>query len=99
MNRESEGKSSGIPHLAKNQRDMGHPSLVREQGIQRSAGGFANVCLDIRPAGHLLGVAGRLLRLHRYAGKRPAYSAQSASAAVPSPTSVIASAPAVASPG
>jgi hypothetical protein len=22
---------SGIPHLAKNQRDMGHPSLVREQ--------------------------------------------------------------------
>jgi hypothetical protein len=30
MNRESEGKSSGIPHLAKNERDMGHPSLVRE---------------------------------------------------------------------
>src|SRR5271168_1253427 len=27
MNRESEGKSSGIPHLAKNERDMGHPSL------------------------------------------------------------------------
>jgi hypothetical protein len=24
MNRESEGKSSGIPHLAKNERDMGH---------------------------------------------------------------------------
>jgi hypothetical protein len=30
MNRESEGKSSGIPHLAKNERDMGHPSFVRE---------------------------------------------------------------------
>src|ERR1700678_1706962 len=27
MNRESEGKSSGIPHLAKNERDVGHPSL------------------------------------------------------------------------
>jgi hypothetical protein len=23
----------GIPHLAKNQRDMGHPSFVREPGI------------------------------------------------------------------
>jgi hypothetical protein len=31
MNRESEGKSSGIPHLAKNERDMGHPSFVRER--------------------------------------------------------------------
>jgi hypothetical protein len=30
MNRESEGKSRGIPHLAKNERDVGHPSLVRE---------------------------------------------------------------------
>jgi hypothetical protein len=28
MNRESEGKSSGIPHLAKNERDVGHPSLL-----------------------------------------------------------------------
>jgi hypothetical protein len=28
MNRESEGKSSGIPHLAKNERDMGHPAVV-----------------------------------------------------------------------
>jgi hypothetical protein len=28
MNRELEGKSSGIPHLAKNKRDMGHPSFV-----------------------------------------------------------------------
>jgi len=25
-NRESEGKSGGIPHLAKNERDVGHPS-------------------------------------------------------------------------
>jgi hypothetical protein len=29
MNRESEEGSSGIPHLAKNERDMGHPSFVR----------------------------------------------------------------------
>src|ERR1700685_197040 len=29
-NRESEGKSSGIPHLAKYERDVGHPSFVRE---------------------------------------------------------------------
>jgi hypothetical protein len=28
MNRKSEGKSSSIPHLAKNQRDMKHPSFV-----------------------------------------------------------------------
>jgi hypothetical protein len=28
MNREPEGKSGGIPHLAKNERDVGHPSLV-----------------------------------------------------------------------
>ena len=26
MNRESEGESSGIPHLAKKERDVGHPS-------------------------------------------------------------------------
>src|ERR1700691_3737477 len=36
MNRESEGKSIGIPHLAKNERDMGHPSFVREPGIWTS---------------------------------------------------------------
>jgi hypothetical protein len=30
MIRDSEGKSSGIPHLAKNERDMGHPSFVRK---------------------------------------------------------------------
>jgi hypothetical protein len=30
MNGESEGKSSGIPHLAKNERDVGHPSSMRE---------------------------------------------------------------------
>src|ERR1700677_2873024 len=30
VKRESEGKSSGIPHLAENERDMGHPSSVRE---------------------------------------------------------------------
>jgi hypothetical protein len=32
MNRKLEGKSWGIPHLAKNERDMGHPSLVAGQG-------------------------------------------------------------------
>jgi hypothetical protein len=36
MNRESEGKSSGIPHLAKNERDVGHPSFVREQSLDRA---------------------------------------------------------------
>jgi hypothetical protein len=30
MNRESEGRCSGIPHLAKNERDVGHPALARE---------------------------------------------------------------------
>jgi hypothetical protein len=30
----------GIPHLAKNQRDMGHPSSVRERGRRdRTRGG------------------------------------------------------------
>jgi hypothetical protein len=35
MNRESEGKSSGIPHLAKNERDVGHPPFVRERKPMR----------------------------------------------------------------
>src|ERR1700677_5077522 len=30
VNRESKGKSSSIPHLAKNERDVGHPSFVGE---------------------------------------------------------------------
>jgi hypothetical protein len=34
VNRESEGESSGIPHLAKNERDMGHPSSVREPEVE-----------------------------------------------------------------
>ena len=29
-NPESEGRCSGIPHLAKNERDVGHPAFVRE---------------------------------------------------------------------
>ena len=29
MNRESEGWCSGIPHLAKNERDVGHPSFAK----------------------------------------------------------------------
>jgi hypothetical protein len=32
VNRQSEGKTSGIPHLAKNERDVGHPSFVVEPG-------------------------------------------------------------------
>src|SRR5271156_6458399 len=62
-------------------------------------GGFANVSPEIRLAGHPQGVAGRFLRLHLCAEKRPAYSAQPASAAVLSPTSVNVSGPAEASPG
>ena len=30
ITRELEGRFSGIPHLAKNERDVGHPALVRE---------------------------------------------------------------------
>jgi hypothetical protein len=36
MVRESEGKSFGIPHLAKNERDVGHPSFVSGQRTRRS---------------------------------------------------------------
>ena len=35
MNQESEGRCSGIPHLAKNERDMGHPPFVWEPGHSR----------------------------------------------------------------
>ena len=39
MNRESEGRCSGIPHLAKNQRDVGHPAfLCIRQALAASAG-------------------------------------------------------------
>ncbi len=34
MNQESEGGCSGIPHLAKNQRDVGHPAFVKEPGTE-----------------------------------------------------------------
>src|ERR1700677_329845 len=45
--RELEGKNSGIPHLAKNERDVGHPSFVAGAGkamfldgsLQLAAGG------------------------------------------------------------
>jgi hypothetical protein len=30
VNLQSEGRCSGIPHLAKNERDVGHPAFVRE---------------------------------------------------------------------
>jgi hypothetical protein len=33
MIRKSEGRCSGIPHLAKNERDVGHPTFVREPGL------------------------------------------------------------------
>ena len=43
VNRESEGKNRGIPHLAKNERDKGHPSLVGERestfGVRAIGGG------------------------------------------------------------
>jgi hypothetical protein len=32
MNPESEGRCTGIPHLAKNERDMGHPAFVKAPG-------------------------------------------------------------------
>jgi hypothetical protein len=35
MNQESEVKSRGIPHLAKNERDVGHPSFAREPGLKQ----------------------------------------------------------------
>src|SRR6204780_274123 len=38
MNRESEGKSGGIPHLAKNERDVGHPSMQRRARLKPSPG-------------------------------------------------------------
>src|ERR1700691_1122409 len=41
MNRESEGKSSGIPHLAKNERDMAHPSCSTGLGYGTDAMRFA----------------------------------------------------------
>ena len=34
MNRESEVRRSGIPHLAKNERDVGHPA-VAGNGVRR----------------------------------------------------------------
>jgi hypothetical protein len=30
---ESEGRYGGIPHLAKNERDVGHPALVTEPEV------------------------------------------------------------------
>jgi hypothetical protein len=36
VHREPEGKISGIPHLAKNERDMGHPSFVTGTGCDKS---------------------------------------------------------------
>ena len=36
----------GIPHLAKNERDMGHPSLVTDQAVRNS--GYAEAVLRKR---------------------------------------------------
>src|ERR1700679_3668365 len=49
MDRKSEGKSSGIPHLAKNERDMAHPSFVREPGHPSSS--YWVLLADLNPAG------------------------------------------------
>jgi hypothetical protein len=35
VNRELAGERSGIPHLAKNERDMGHPLAVRKRECDR----------------------------------------------------------------
>jgi hypothetical protein len=34
MNRESEGRYSGIPHIAKYERDVGHPSFGEGTGLR-----------------------------------------------------------------
>ncbi len=50
VHRESEGKSSGIPHLAKNERDVGHPSFVREPVARPTKLGFwAYDCAGTEP--------------------------------------------------
>ena len=38
VNLQLEGRSRGIPHLAKNERDVGHPAFVREQEAHHSCG-------------------------------------------------------------
>jgi hypothetical protein len=40
MHRESEGKSRGIPHLAKNERDVGHPSVRGGISLLRNCNSF-----------------------------------------------------------
>ena len=50
MNRESEGKSSGIPHLAKNERDVGHPYFVREPECEGSVAAEGDDGIDARGA-------------------------------------------------
>jgi hypothetical protein len=58
VNRESEGKTRGLPHPAKNERDMGHPSFAREprgqsgeaQPVQAHARTIAPAAINRAPA-------------------------------------------------
>ncbi len=43
MDQESGGKSGGIPHLAKHERDVGHPSFVREREADPCVAGIWEV--------------------------------------------------------
>ena len=45
VNRESEGKSRGIPHLAKNERDVGHPAFARPPNKMRHRG--VSLCASV----------------------------------------------------
>jgi hypothetical protein len=50
MNRESEGRFSGIPHLAKNERDVGHPAFVREPGTTYGIFSMLTEANPLRPS-------------------------------------------------
>jgi hypothetical protein len=50
MNQESEGRCCGIPHLAKNERDMGHPAFVWEPGDSKRQFSRTLLCGPIKAA-------------------------------------------------
>jgi hypothetical protein len=59
MNRESEVKCNGIPYLAKNERDVGHPAFVEEARAEMRLAAERSQLLDHRrPA---FAYVGRLL--------------------------------------
>src|ERR1700683_1652434 len=63
VNPESEGQSSGIPHLAKNERDVGHPSFVREREIAGLA--FHELFVVDHELG--IGAGSQLMQIHAQA--------------------------------